>query len=107
MRSVDSIGDGLIEGTSQYEGGNAETGDKTVNKAMINSNPSDSYDSEYMGEGEGESEVDSQGDAVGGQTRKLKWRPPVLDPDLADNKTENSDPEGSQINFGASDDSQN
>ena len=71
-------------------------------------NLEDSYSSEFGGEGEGESEVDSDGDAKEKSGRKLKWKPPVIDPDLIDDKnSDNSDPDGSGINFGASDDSQN
>jgi len=60
-----------------------------------------------MGEGEGESELDSDGDVRQKNNRHLKWKPPVLDPDLIDDKSQQSEIDGTGINFGASDDSQN
>jgi hypothetical protein len=60
-----------------------------------------------MGEGEGESELDSDGDVRQKNNRHLKWKPPILDPDLIDDKSQQSDIDGTGINFGASDDSQN
>jgi hypothetical protein len=35
----------------------------------------------------------------------IKWKPAILDPDLIDDKSQQSEIEGTGINFGASDDS--
>jgi len=60
-----------------------------------------------MDEGEGESELDSDGDVRHKNNRQIKWKPPILDSDLIDDKSEQSEIDGTGINFGASDDSQN